>query len=191
MGKYASIYYNIDFFELYTESKSDCVCAQDPKGDDIYLLSDSNYYDIGKALLRALDKSRVVGEENSDYGLFEISAITGRYKGFVEYVLKTYGYKNKTVLFKNMQHCKVKFINNEITISPKKHDKLEGWEGMDKKFNLVIPSISPPEIIGAAVKYSIARCTGKGADLVAKKLFPDGVPETFDNYLKSLNLQQT
>lgn len=189
MKKYASLQYNMDFFEFYTESKSGYVCAQDPKGEDIYLLSDSNYCEIGVALLRALSKSRIVEKENSDYSMFEISAITRRYKDFVEYALKTYGYKNKTAMFKNMQHCKVKFINNEITISPKKHVKLEGWEGVDPKFDLALPSTSSPEIIGAAVKYSISRCTGKGADLVAKKLFPDGVPETFDDYLALLNLK--
>jgi hypothetical protein len=191
MKKYASIKCNTDFCELYTESKGGCVCAQDPKGDDIYLPSDSNCHEIGSALVMVLEKSRVVEENDPDYNLFDIPAITGRYKDFVQYVLQKYSYKNKSAMFKNMQSCSVEMNDENIIISPWKHDKLEGYDGMDKSFDLTIPSTSPSEIIGAAVKYSIARCTGKGADVVAKKLFPGGVPESFEDYLKSLNLQQT
>ncbi|MDR2781510.1 MAG: CdiI family contact-dependent growth inhibition immunity protein [Holosporaceae bacterium] len=190
MEKHASVYCNTDFFELYTESKSGSVCAQDPKGVDIYLSSEDGCYNIGSALTTVLEKSRVVGKNDPDYNLFDISAITGRYKDFVEYVLQKYNYKNKHAMFKNMQHCSVKMDDGIIVISPWKHDKLEGYDGMNESFNLTIPSTSTPSVIGAAVKYSIARCTGRSADLVAKKLFPGGVPDTFEDYLQSLNLQK-
>jgi hypothetical protein len=83
-----------------------------------------------------------------------------------------------------MQSCSISEENGEKTFLP-----IAPKEVKKGDFKFSIPSTSPPEVIGAAVKYSIARCTGKGADLVAKKLFPNGVPETFEDYLASLNLK--
>lgn len=107
----------------------------------------------------------------------------------VKDLLKRYGYKDEKAMQQNMQYCSVLYKDGTITLSPYMHSKLKEWKGMNEKFNLTILSTSSPEVIGAAVKYSISRCKGKGADLVAKKLFPDGVPETFDDYLALLNLE--
>jgi hypothetical protein len=120
---------------------------------------------------RALFKKELTEQRNSEW---------------LESVLKKYQYKNKTALFKNMQVCSVTEESEEIKFLS--HGKDESSNGTS---SFKIKSTSPSEVIGAAVKYSIARCTGKGADVVAKKLFPGGVPESFEDYLKSLNLQQT
>ncbi len=40
------------------------------------------------------------------------------------------------------------------------------------------------ELVGAAAKYAIGNCRGKGADLIREILFPEGQPEGFDEYLK-------
>lgn len=44
------------------------------------------------------------------------------------------------------------------------------------------------KLIGAAVKYAIVNCRGKGADFMRNLLFPDGQLETFEKYLESLGL---
>jgi hypothetical protein len=113
------------------------------------------------------------------------------YDDWAKNMIKTYGCKNEAAIYKNMQYCSARLEDDTLIISPKNHSSTRGWDGMDKSFDLIIPSSSSPETIGAAVKYSIARCTGKGADLVANKLFPDGVPDTFEKYLESLNLRIT
>jgi predicted nucleotide-binding protein (sugar kinase/HSP70/actin superfamily) len=119
--------------------------------------------------------------------LFEKELVEKREQEWIEHLLKNYGYKSRRALFKNMQSCFVAMEEGVITFSPAEHDKLDGWGSTTKSYKFSIPS-SSPKIIGAAVKYSVGRCTGKGADLVAKKLFPDGVPDTFDDFLKLLNL---
>jgi hypothetical protein len=126
---------------------------------------------------------------NHSRRLFEKELVEQRSSEWIDFVSKKYWYKNKKAMFKNMQSCSAEMDAKTIVVSPWKHDNLEGWDGMDKSFDLIIPSSSHPEVIGAAVRYSIARCTGKGADLVAKKLFPNGVPDTFEDYLQSLNLE--
>lgn len=164
--------------------------APDPKFDNLDLPVNEKVALFGDSLIVATNRSRTLESKDEDYFLLSWTAQKdGKCKSDLENTIKKYGYKNKKSLFENMQYCFVKIECGNITISPSKHDKLEGWEGMDKKFDITIPSTSSPEVIGAAVKYSIARCTGKGADLVAKKLFPDGVPETFDDYLASLSLK--
>jgi hypothetical protein len=126
---------------------------------------------------------------NPNRRLFEKELVEQRNSKWIDFVSKKYGYKNKKALFKNIQHCYVDLHEDQnIKISSTEHDKLEGWGATVKDYKIHIPANSPSKAIGAAVKYSIARCNGKGADLVAKKLFPDGVPDTFDDYLASLNL---
>jgi hypothetical protein len=191
--KYCSLHYNIDFLEINTRSICPClsnIIAEDPKGMEIYIKDISNNKEIGESILKVLSKSRVLDANSPDVDDFLFSSIGKRYNADINCKMQKYDYKTKTAMLKNMQLCYVEQTSETITFIPLKHDKLEGYEGMDKIFNVMISTDSSPETIGAAVKYSIARCTGKGAYLVAKKLFPNGIPDTFDDYLKSLNLQE-
>jgi hypothetical protein len=189
MKKEASIKCNLDFIRIYTVSCGIQV-GGDPKFDNLDFSINENIILLGDSLLAAINRSRSLGPKDDDYLLISWTAQKEIYKSEVEETIKKYNYKSKKSLFEYMQSCSAEMNDKSIILSPWKHDRLEGWDGMDKSFDLVIPSASPPEVIGAAVKYSVARCTGKGADLVAGKLFPDGVPDTFEDYLKSLNLQK-
>ncbi|MDR2780913.1 MAG: CdiI family contact-dependent growth inhibition immunity protein, partial [Holosporaceae bacterium] len=122
---------------------------------------------------------------NPERKLFEKDLEKKRYTEWIADMLRIHSYKNEKALFKNMQLCSVSNIKNEILFLP-----FGKGESKKNDFKFAILSGSPLEIIGAAVTYSIARCTGKGAYLIAKKLFPDGVPDTFEDYLKSLSLQK-
>jgi hypothetical protein len=189
--KYCSLHYNIDFLEINTRSICPCLSntiAEDPKGIGIYTKDVSNNRVIGESTLKVLSKSRILDVNSPDVDDFLFSSIRKRYNANINCKMQKYDYKTKTAMLKNMQLCYVEQTSETITFIPLKHDKLEGYDGMDKIFNVMISAGSSLEIIGAAVKYSIVRCTGKGADLVAEKLFPDGVPDTFDDYLASLNL---
>jgi hypothetical protein len=141
---------------------------------------------ISEGLFAVLSHSRTISSSDPESANFP-----KRFAGYTDWlkgIMRKYGYKSEIAIYKNMQSCSAILKDASITISPSNHCSTKGWDGMDKKFATVIPCDSSPEVIGAAVKYSIARCTGKGADLVAKKLFSDGVPETFEDYLKSLDL---
>jgi hypothetical protein len=205
-----------EFIEICTYSYAG-LAYPDPSGYDFYFSLKTPLKDLGSAMISALSKSRNFSstpEEIEEFNrldeinknskewfliyrpakwlnnkperrLFEKELTEQRNSEWLESVLKKYQYKNKTALFKNMQACSVTEENEEIKFFS--HGKDESSNGSS---SFKIKSTSPPEVIGAAVKYSIARCTGKGADLVAKKLFPDGIPDTFDDYLRSLSLQK-
>jgi hypothetical protein len=186
----ARVVSNIEFIKIYTISFGIQPVA-DPKFDSLYFSHDEDNFIIGQALLDTLNSSRTLQENDPEYNLLCWNNLENtRYKTDFENELYNFKYKNKISLYKNMQSCLVDLENKKIILSPFKHNKPQGWDGIEAKYDLIIPSSSPPEVIGAAVKYSIARCIGKGANLVAQKLFPDGVPDTFEDYLKSLNLQE-
>ena len=187
MKKEASIECNLDFMRMYTVSCGIQV-GRDPKFDNLDFSIDENIILLGESLLTTIGRSRSLGSEDDDYLSISWTAQKNIYKSGVEETIKRYNYKNKKSLFENMQFCSAEMGDKNIAISPWNHEKLDSWDGINKKFATVIPYNSSPEVIGAAIKYSIGRCTGKGADLVAKKLFPVSVPETFEDYLKSLNL---
>jgi hypothetical protein len=187
MRKEASIKCNLDFIRIYTVSWGIHTC-RDPKFDSLDFSINENIALLGDSLIIAINRSRALTSEDDDYFLLSWTGQKDVYKSEVEKTIKKYNYKNKKSLFEYMQSCSMEMDDKNIKISSTKHDKLEGWGSTVKDYKLPIPADSPPEIIGAAVKYSIARCTGKGADLVANKLFPDGVPDTFEDYLKSLSL---
>lgn len=187
--KRVGIVSNTEFIKIYTISFG-LQPAIDPVFDNLYFSHDEEISIIGKEFLIALNRSRTLQQNDSEYKLLCWSNLENtKYKNDLENEFRKFKYKNKTSLYKNMQYCLADLKNDQITISYSKHSALESWNFMASRFDLIIPSSSAPEITGAAVKYSIARCTGKGADLVAKKLFPDGVPETFDDYLALLNLK--
>ncbi len=183
----------------------------DPYGEDIYLDPSADYKTIGEALLKALAKSRDVSisEEDRqlyidkkltredilkkypDQKMFEIAACTERYKDWLQKMMKEYKYKTKTALLKNMQHVSVENNGELITFSSDYHLTTDSWRDPDGKtpsVEMKIPSTSSVEVIGAAVRYAVGNCQGKGADFMRKLLFPEGKPDTFEEYLEQLGI---
>ncbi len=105
--------------------------------------------------------------------------------------IQEYGFKDEKALYKNMMRCSITVYENfEVELSILDHEKLELWRGQD--FNIKIRYDSPDEILGATVRYALAKCRGKGsyakgAEMVSKILFPEGVPDSVEEYLASIN----
>lgn len=186
MKKCVHIDFNGDFWK-FVPTVDARICHRISE-QQINTIADINLRSIAECLLKVIDLSKPLQPSDPGFENFPPKKFLG-YDDWVKNMIKIYGCKNETAIYKNMQSCSVTVENGITTISPSNHSTIRGWDGMDPKFDLAIPASSSQEIIGAAVKYSIARCTGRGADLVAKKLFPDGVPETFDDYLALLNLK--
>ena len=88
-----------------------------------------------------------------------------------------------------MQHISVEDDGESILFSSSWHLTTDSWGDPDGKTPSVkfkIPSSSSEEIIGAAVKYAVGNCQGKGADFMRNMLFPEGQPATFEEYVHSL-----
>ena len=107
---------------------------------------------------------------------------------------KIYKVRSKEATFKrmqkNMQNVAVRKDMNNIKFKSLIHDRYGGWGSTkdNPAIEFSIPSSSPVDVVGAAAKYAIGNCRGKGADLIRGILFPEGQPETFEDYLKELEL---
>jgi hypothetical protein len=88
-------------------------------------------------------------------------------------------------MYKSMMICSVKSDGVTTTIEASKHIKLHSWECTEYSFQL--SSYSPPELLGAAVRFAFTRCRGNGVDVVTKALFPNGVPNSLEEYLESVD----
>jgi hypothetical protein len=149
---------------------------------------------VGKMLIECLNNSKELTNDEwdarfgSDYQEYMNSTKEKEERDIL--TIKKYNYKSKNELYKNMMYCSVEIANCTIIISPWNHTKLDTWEGSGS--SIQISSLSSPEIIGAAVRYAFSKCKGKGpyakgAEIVTKALFPDGVPNSLEEYLESID----
>ena len=206
--QYAGIVCNEKFLEIDTGSYSGWV-TDDPMGEDIYLKPLADFKTVGESLLKAFAKSRDVSISKEDRQALIDGKVTrqwinekypgrewttpvacaARYQDWLQRMIKEYEYKTKTALLKNMQHVSVENDGELITFSSLWHLTTDSWGNPDGKtpsVEMKIASTSSLEVIGAAVRYAIGNCQGKGADFIRELLFPDGQPETFEQYLESL-----
>ena len=156
---------------------------------------DSTNEVIGKNLIFCLKQSKELTNDEWDfiYGSndqqFMESMEKEADKENINFVQK-YLYKDDTALKKNMMACWIDSELGKLTISSSAHTKLTTWDWAD--YNIKIYNDAPPEIIGAAVRYAFSKCIGKGAyakgaEIVTKALFPDGVPNSLEEYLESID----
>lgn len=217
MKKYTCISCNEHYVSIVTQSLVGNRC-DDPLGEEFYLELDSYLPTIGDSVLKALSKSRdlsisdedrecytnMIDEKGIDvadkwfderypeWKLFDNELCDKRYHETIENMRVKYDYKTKSVLLKNMQMLAISCdTENETHFKSWQHKNGDHWSGGDKKdpaLEFAIPSLSSVEVVGAAAKYAIGNCRGKGADLIREILFPEGQPETFEEYLKELGL---
>lgn len=181
----------------------------DPYGEDIYLVPPADFKTVGESLLKALAKSRDVSISKEDRQALIDGKVTRqwikekypgrewttpvacavRYQDWLQKMMKEYEYKTKTALLKNMQHVSVENDGEFITFSSLYHLTTDSWgdpDGKTPSVEMKIPSTSSVEVIGAAVRYAVGNCQGKGSDFMRKLLFPEGKPGTFEEYLNQL-----
>lgn len=207
--KYAFIGCNEKFFEIVTRSFTGGLSG-DPLGEDIYLEPLSNCKIIGEAVRKALAKSRDlsiseedrqalidgkvteewIDEKYPNQQMFEIAACIERYKEWQQRIMKAYKYKTKKALMQNMQHISVENDMKSILFIPSNHESIDGFsgDGMSEELNIIVPADSSPQVIGAAARYAIGNCRGKGADFMRNLLFPEGQPDTFEKYTEMLGI---
>jgi hypothetical protein len=160
--KWASIDTNGDFIFIETQSGYRS-CVSDPLGESFYLSPNIDDQTLGKAVLKALAKSRIIAPE--DFGtFFDRDRIQEYYESWVEKTKELYGYKTKKAMFRNMDYCSVVAENNTIKFEPWHHEKLESWGATanGKADYVIIPDSSPEEAVGAALRLALSRCTTKG-----------------------------
>ena len=157
---WASCYWNNEFLSIETMS------GLGRFGDDSLfpphlLPPDADDKSIGEAVLIALSNSRTLSlEEYSDF--FNLEKSQEKYVAWIAMLMEKYGYKTKRALFKDMKNCSIHCINDVITISPTRHEKLEAWGGTGRggSDKVILSVNSSPAEIGAALRLALSRCKG-------------------------------
>lgn len=157
---WASCYCTDKFLLIETQSGLGMV-GSDPLFPSHLLKKNAENECVGETLLVALLNSRTLTME--EYGpFFDSEKCKEHYSTWVAMLMENYSYKTKRALFKDMKNCGIHCVNGIITISPTRHEKLEGWgrtkgDGIE---DVVLSVDSTPEEIGAGLRLALSRCKG-------------------------------
>ncbi|EPB8105511.1 contact-dependent growth inhibition system immunity protein [Yersinia enterocolitica] len=157
---WVSCYCTNEFLSVETDSGLGMV-GSDPLFPPHLLPPDADDQTIGEAVLIALSNSRTLSlEESADF--FDLEKGKEQYAAWIAMLMERYGYKTKRALFKDMKNCSIHCLNDVITISPMRHEKLEAWGGTGRggRDKVILPVNSPPSEIGAAFRLALSRCKG-------------------------------
>lgn len=119
--------------------------------------------------------------------LFTMEACEQRYREWLQRLMRKYKYRSKKAMMQNMQSVYVDQDDEFFKLFPSNHDQIEGWGWSEENFTTVSAD-SSAKIIGAAAKYAIGSCQGRGADIIRNLLFPNGLPKTFEEYVESIEV---
>ncbi|AWK42761.1 DUF1436 family protein [Photorhabdus laumondii subsp. laumondii] len=157
-GLNARVKFNGDFYSVQTYSGNGLLGA-DPSGSNYLLQPIVSDQELGKAVLDALSKSRVIPlDKYGDYFDHDVNA--EQYKNWITEMMGSYNYRSKRQLFKKMLSCGICMLDGQITIRPSCHEKLEGWseDGISEADYVIIPADSSPAEVGAALRLAFSRC---------------------------------
>lgn len=158
---WASCYCNNDFLLIETQSGLGMVAA-DPTFPSHLLQPDASEQEIGDTILQALSDSRTLNALEERITFFDLDKGKEQYAAWVAMLMGKYGYKTKRALFKDMKNCGIHCVNGVITISPTRHEKLEGWgrtkgDGIE---DVILSVDSSSAEIGAGLRLALSRCKG-------------------------------
>ncbi|WP_333501873.1 contact-dependent growth inhibition system immunity protein [Kluyvera genomosp. 2] len=156
----ASCYYTSEFLLVETQSGLGMVAA-DPLFPSHLLPPNADNQSVGEVILQALSDSRTLTVEECET-FFNVEKGKEQYAAWIAMLMEKYGYKTKRALFKDMKNCGIHCVNNVITISPTRHEKLEGWGRTkgDRIEDVILSIDSSPAEIGAGLRLALTRCKG-------------------------------
>lgn len=118
--------------------------------------SDAPSEELGAAVCDALSKSRFLSAEAAQQQLNR-DAIKRIYEDWVAQLLKKFEYGSRRALFGKMISCDLVLHQDELTLQPTSHPKLEAWEALEKDKSIVVRGGSKLEI-GSALQVAFERC---------------------------------
>ncbi|MEY1229855.1 contact-dependent growth inhibition system immunity protein [Proteus terrae] len=109
----------------------------------------------------ALIQSEILDANSSEY--HEMRNDEKSYSEWIKKIIKEYDYKNKTALFNNMNRCSLELTDDEITISPLNHLRMDHWvgEGIPDSAIITLKSNCSDEVLGASIKEAFTRCISR------------------------------
>ncbi|ODQ07385.1 MULTISPECIES: contact-dependent growth inhibition system immunity protein [Enterobacterales] len=156
----ASVYYNDTHYILLTFSGHSIYIMDLKKGYKV-LPNDLLDAELGYYAKLALIKSEQI-KGNSDQ-FHQMYNDKKPYQDWIKKIIEEYGYKNKTALFNNMNRCSLDLTDDEITISPLNHLRMDHWvgEGIPDSAIITLKTNCSDEVLGASIKEAFTRCISR------------------------------
>lgn len=159
--KWASAYFNGDVYIIKSKAGYGS-CVHDPKGYEEHLQATATDEEVGGAVVKAVAHSRFVRPDDAEEfeQLHSPTRIAADYASWVTSLLERHRYKTRRALFKNMDLCGVTVTGEEMEFTPMRHEKLEGWVGLElnRHESVLIPANSSFGDIGGALRLALSRC---------------------------------
>ena len=131
--------------------------SADPEVPTRCLSKEASTADVGKAVLDALSRSRLISREEIP-SFFAPEKVKANYEAWIEGLIKQLGYSSKRSVLKGMKSCHVEVENGEIHLHPFRQVKLDAWEGLSADHDVVIPGDATAEQVGVALMQALERC---------------------------------
>jgi hypothetical protein len=148
---------NQEFFDVRTLSGYR-TALWDPEGQHFQLPRTADDEALGEAVRRALEASRFL--EPADMSALG-SASEALYEQWVATSLETFAYGTRRRMFRGMLNCNIVRDREIVTLSPTRHEKLEGWSGDSfGPDDLVTLPITVSDVeLGLALREAFSRCS--------------------------------
>ncbi|MGV3345951.1 contact-dependent growth inhibition system immunity protein [Enterobacteriaceae bacterium LUAb1] len=156
---WATCYCTNEFLLIETQSGLGRTSA-DPLFTPNLLRPDADDQCTGETILQALSDSRTLDKLEDRVAFFDPEKCKEKYATWIAMLMEKYGYRTKRALFRDMKHCIIHYVNDSITISPMRHEKLDAWEGLDQSENVILSLDNAPAEIGAGLRLALSRCKG-------------------------------
>lgn len=158
---WVSAYCTDEFLSIETYSGLGMI-GRDTKFPSHLFPADANDQIVGEAILQALSDSRTLNSLEERVLFFDLKRGKEQYADWIAMLMEKYGYKTKKALFKGMKKCGLHLINDQITIRPSFHEKLEAWSGdrIEESDYVILSVDSSLTEIGAGLRLALSRCKG-------------------------------
>lgn len=158
---WANVFVTNEFLNIDTYSGLGRV-GRDPLFPTHLLPPDTDDHCLGETILQSLSDSRTLNVLEDRVAFFDLEKGKEQYANWVAMLMGKYGYRSKKSLFKDMKNCGIHCVNGVITISPTRHEKLEGWgrEKGDGIEDVILSVDTSPAEIGAGLRLALSRCKG-------------------------------
>lgn len=157
---YTDIYFNYDYYIIVTISGY-YIHFMDLKNGYNVLSKNITDDKLGYYSKISLSNSRKIESNSQEFN--EMYNDKKYYSEWVRKIIKEYDYKNKTALFNNMNRCSLELTDDEITISPLNHLRMDHWvgEGIPDSAIITLKSNCSDEVLGASIKEAFTRCISR------------------------------
>lgn len=132
------------------------IIQREDEGYVIYLPPDASDEMLGRALLEALDKSRFIWPPDPEFS--EAERYLRLHRNWQKDFMQRYGYKTKRDAYRNLDWCRAKRSEGNISIRPHKRDKPEYFSDLPPERDVVIPETQDAAAAGAALRLALDRC---------------------------------